>query len=221
MNKDIEYDSFFMNSYPRTGSTFLKFGITMFLNFRIYEQIHSAFLAGKKIENTMQIITIREPINSITSNIYRAYGEYIYKTAHDKNSIKIDNFLKEGLGESFDFHNNFYHELYSNAYKNEQCLIIFFDSFTKDIRKELIRISKYSGKSDKIYNLPSSEHISDHIFNIMNNHKFNNYATLTHGNLPRQVGEEYFYIKQYVESKTNEISKNIENYNKFLQRDMV
>lgn len=212
---DPSKSDFFLNSYPRTGSTFLKLGINLFLDKKIFEQIHSTFLAGKSIKDTVQVVVIRKPVEAITSNIYREYGEYLYKNSTDRPEEKFDDFLKDGMKYSFEFQNVYYKTFYQNVLKNNDCLVVFFEDFSVDIKKTLVEICSAINNTDpKCSNLPESAFISKRIFDTMRDSSFSSLTTMTSGNMPREKGPEYDYIKSYVESNTKEIEECLSLYDK-------
>lgn len=221
---------FFINSFPRTGSTFLKNSIRLFLeNPAIKDQIHSSFLAGKKVEDTVQLIVAREPIGAISSLLYKDFGDYIFRYSKDKDIEDSESYFKDGIKQNINFYLSWYNELYTNALNNKDCYVFFFQDFTKDILDSLTKISEITESPFKTketinpeirYVLEigiSSENVLKAVFNHMKESTVSPINTKTFGNLPRSKSNEYYQIKEYLIGQ-DRLQESIEIYNELLKR---
>ena len=216
-----------INSFPRTGSVFLKTAINIFMNAnQLDDHLHSVFLGSKKIENTFQISIVRNPIDTLVSNVYRDFGEFKYKRSLDQNHGNVLNYFEHGIDSHFNFTNNWYKNFLESVIDNDTCLKISFEEMSKDILSVLEKISKITKmdfKKEEDYTdaalsllgndiVISSDKISETVFKYIQSAKWSSQVTMTSGNIPREVGEEYLLIKKYVWDHVKDIEESLKIY---------
>jgi hypothetical protein len=201
INQNNNFKELLVNSFPRTGSTYLEYCISNKLNAPIFEHLHSPFLAKQNFDDVLQIVTIRDPKETITSNVYFDYGETLKQVNKDID----ENFLNIQSNLHIDGYNIFYNNLLNN---DGNILVLFFDDFTKDISNSLKTIAKIM-KWDRY--IEDNKKINDDIFTVINKNFSNNYP-ITRGHLPREKTKEYKQILNYLDNNSLILNNSYEIY---------
>ena len=207
INNKNNFKELLVNSFPRTRSIYLEYCLSNKLNQSIFEHLHSAFLAKQSFNDTLQILTIRDPKETITSNVYFDYGE----TLKQINKNIDDDFLSVQCKKHIDGYNIFYNNLLNN---NGNILVLFFEDFTKNISNSLKNIANIMQWNT---NIEDSNKINKDVFIIIKKNFSNNYP-ITRGHLPREKTKEYNQIFEYLDNNKNILKESNELYKKIKEK---
>jgi hypothetical protein len=194
------HSGIFINSYPRTGSTYLEYAVRMFLNNSDFgDHVHSIFLVSRLIEDCIQVVTLRDPIETIGSNMYNDFLKY-----YSLDNKKIDNAFLRNQSIT---HESRYTAFQKNIIKNKTNLtVVTFENFTNNIKDTLKEICNPDDLflQTKLSNEEIDKKIKDKI-----KHNFHP-KSLNH--IPTEKTEEHITISNYLNDNKENYSNIYEIY---------
>jgi len=206
----------YINSHPRSGSTFLQNVLNSFYGFSdnkidiikynvVKEHFAPTLLC--RIPNTLQVTIFRDPIDCMSSSIMKDIGDFISVPKY--NSENFYSYISTKI--------DIYNEYLKNALECKDELIIF--SFNQVIHKT----ENVVNKIDKLFDFDNIRDVESSVRNASVGLKQSSYYTPFHNNYPIKKGKKYDEYKEHLHSIKNLFDESYILYNhlKSLEDDFL
>lgn len=196
----------YINSHPRSGSTFLQNVLNSFYGFSdnkidvikyniVKEHFAPTLLC--KIPDTIQVTIFRDPIDCISSSIIKDIGDFINVPKYNS-----ENFYSY-ISTKIDIYNNYL----KNAVECKDELLIF--SFNEVIHKTENVVKKI----DRLFDFDSVRDVNDSVQRASLGLKQSSYYTPFHNNYPIKKGKIYDEYKKHLYSVKELFKESYDLYN--------